>query len=99
MLQLRAKTIHSNFHNCLPRYSFIQLSELGHNGENENAQSSKRQQSGFEPGLSRLRVRHSTTVLMRSTEVTQMYHFCGIEKTDKIDLFTKIILWGHSSVV
>ena len=31
-------------------YSFIQLSELGHRGENENAQTSKRQQRGFEPG-------------------------------------------------
>ena len=27
----------------------------------ENAQTSKRYQRGFEPGLSRLRVRHSTT--------------------------------------
>ena len=38
------------------RYSFLQLSELGHLRENENAQVS---QKGFEPGLSRLRVRHS----------------------------------------
>ena len=35
-------------------YSFVQLSELGHRGENENAQASKQQQRGFEPGLSRL---------------------------------------------
>ena len=34
----------------------MQLSELGHDGENENAQASKQQQGGFEPGLSRLRV-------------------------------------------
>ena len=33
----------------------------------ENAQSSKRYQRGFEPGLSRLRVRHSTTEPPRST--------------------------------
>ena len=44
----------------IARYSFIQLSELRHHGQNEN-QASKRQQMGFEPGLSRLRVRHSTT--------------------------------------
>ena len=33
----------------------------------ENAQTSKRYQRGFEPGLSRLRVRHSTTEPPRST--------------------------------
>ena len=69
------KTIHSHFHRCqfvtwsiahllsVTRYSFIQLSELGslgHHGENENALASKQQQRGFEPGLSRLRFRHST---------------------------------------
>ena len=34
----------------------------------ENAQTSKRYQRGFEPGLSRLRVRHSTTEPPRSTK-------------------------------
>ena len=48
------------------RYSFTQLSQLGRREENENAQTSKRYQRGFEPGLSRLRVRHSTTELPRS---------------------------------
>ena len=33
----------------------------------ENAQTSKRYQRGFEPGVSRLRVRHSTTEPPRST--------------------------------
>ena len=34
-------------------HSFIQPSELGCRGENENAQASKQQQRWFEPGLSR----------------------------------------------
>ena len=33
----------------IAKYSFIQLSELGHRGENENAKASKQQQGGFEP--------------------------------------------------
>ena len=37
----------------------------------ENAQTSKRYQRGFEPGLSRLRVRHSTTEPPRSTSPTR----------------------------
>ena len=44
-LRLRTKTIHPHFHHCLrpvARYSFIQLSELGRRGENENYQGSKR---------------------------------------------------------
>ena len=36
----------------IARYSSIPLSELGRRGENENAQTWKRQQTGFEPGLS-----------------------------------------------
>ena len=52
----------------IAKYSFIQLSRLRHREENENAQTSKRYQRGFEPGLSRLRVRHSTTELPRSTK-------------------------------
>ena len=49
------------------RYSFIQLSRLRRREVKENAQTSKRYQRGFEPGLSRLRVRHSTTEPPRST--------------------------------
>ena len=52
------------------RYLFIQLSELSH-GENENARALKQQQRGFEPGISRLRVRHSTTELPRSTKFSR----------------------------
>ena len=44
----------------IARYSFIQLSRLRRREMKENAQTSKRYQRGFEPGLSRLRVRHST---------------------------------------
>ena len=44
----------------IARYSFIQLSRLRRREMKENAQTSKRCQRGFEPGLSRLRVRHST---------------------------------------
>ena len=41
--QLRAMTIYSHFHHVLSmaRYSFIQLSEQGCHGENENCQTSK----------------------------------------------------------
>ena len=53
----------------IARYSFIQLSRLRRREEKENAQTSKRYQRGFEPGLSRLRVRYSTTELPRSTVV------------------------------
>ena len=47
------------------RYSF--MSERGRCGENENVQSSKQQLTGFEARLSRIRVRHSTAELPRST--------------------------------
>ena len=47
----------------IARYSFIQLSRLRRREVNENAHISKRWQRGFEPRLSRLRVRHSTTEL------------------------------------
>ena len=50
----------------IARYSFIQLSRLRRREVKENAQTSKRYQRGFEPGLSRLRVRHSTTEPHRS---------------------------------
>ena len=46
----------------IARYSFIQLSELGRRGENKNLPTLKRLQRGFEPGLSRLRARHSTAL-------------------------------------
>ena len=51
----------------IARYSFIQLSRLRHREVKENAQTSKRYQRGFEPGLSQLRVRHSTPEPPRST--------------------------------
>ena len=64
----------------IARYSFIQLSRLRRREVKENAQTSKRYQRGFEPGFSRLRVRHSTTEPPRSTknytpknEVSQCY--------------------------
>ena len=44
----------------IARYSFVQLSRLRRREVKENAKTSKRYQRGFEPGLSRLRVRHST---------------------------------------
>ena len=47
----------------IARYSFIQLSELGHCGENENAQT-----RGFKPGLPRLGFRRSNAELQRSTK-------------------------------
>ena len=50
-------------------YSFIQLSELGRRGENENARSLKQHQRGFEARLSRLRVWHSTAELRRFTYI------------------------------
>ena len=50
----------------IARYSFIQLSRLRRREVKENAQTSKRYQRGFEPGLSRLRVRHSTPEPPRS---------------------------------
>ena len=53
----------------IARYSFIQLSRLRRREVKENAQTSKRYQRGFEPGLSRLRVRHSTTEPPRSTRL------------------------------
>ena len=49
------------------RYSFIQLSELGRRGDNEDTLTSKQYQRGFELWLSRLRVRRSTAEISRST--------------------------------
>ena len=48
-------------------YSFMYMSELGHRGENENAQTLKQQQRGFETKLSQLRVQYSTAELLHST--------------------------------
>ena len=45
------KTIHSHFHHRLKTYLFIQLSELRHCGENENAQTLKKwQRDDSNPG-------------------------------------------------
>ena len=63
----------------IARYSFIQLSRLKRREVKENAQTSKRYQRGFEPGLSRLRVRHSTTEPPR-TGVGQQVHNEGTGK-------------------
>ena len=54
-----AKTIHS-ISIAVASYSFLQLGELGHRGENKNDQASKQQQMGLKPGLTRMRVPHST---------------------------------------
>ena len=54
------KTKHSHFHHGTHLYSWV---NWGDNGENEHAQVLKQQQRGFEPGLSRLRVWHSTAEL------------------------------------
>ena len=54
----------------MARCSFIQLNELGHRGENGNAQASKQNQGGFGPGVTQLRVRgHSNAELPRYTSV------------------------------
>ena len=67
MQQLRATTKSLTFPPLsIARYSFIQLSRLRRREVKENAQTSKRYQRGFVPGLSRLRVRHSTTEPPRS---------------------------------
>ena len=64
-LQLRARRLisnHSHFHHfSIARYSVIQLSKLGHCGENKNAQALKLLNgSKVEPNPgSRLRVRYS----------------------------------------
>ena len=47
----------------IARNLFMQLSELGHHGENDIAQNPKQQQRGFDPGLLRLRVHMSTQFL------------------------------------
>ena len=68
MQQLRATTKSLTFPPLsIARYSFIQLSRLRRREENENAQLRNGSKMGFEPGLSRLRVRHSTTELQLST--------------------------------
>ena len=59
----------------IARYSCIQLSRLRRREVKENAQTSKRYLSGFEPGLSRLRVRHSTAEPPRSTRHNMEFSF------------------------
>ena len=67
--QLRAKTKSLTFPPLsIARYSFIQLSEQGRLwSERKMPNLRNGSKGGFEPGLSRLRVRHSTTELLRST--------------------------------
>ena len=67
--QLRAKTKSLTFPPLsIARYSFIQLSEQGRLwSERKRPNLRNGSKGGFEPGLSRLRVRHSTTELLRST--------------------------------
>ena len=64
----------------IARYSFKQLSRLRRREVKENAQTSKRYQRGFEPGLSRLRVRHSTTEPPRST-TTKLHGTSTVDAT------------------
>ena len=67
--QLRAKTKSLTFPPLsIARYSFIQLSEQGRQWRERKMPNLRNGSKwGFEPGLSRLRVRHSTTELRRST--------------------------------
>ena len=51
----------------IARYSFIQLSELEHHGERKFSNFETVAKGAFEPGLSQLQVRHSTTELLCST--------------------------------
>ena len=63
------KTVHSHtvfLPLSIARYSSIQLSELGRHEENKNAQASKWQQRGFEPGLPRSRFRRSMVCIWKS---------------------------------
>ena len=53
----------------IDRYSFMRVSELGHPGDDENVEALKQQQMHSNPFF-RLRVHHSTTVLLRSTYYT-----------------------------
>ena len=65
-------------------YSFMYMSELGHRGENENAQTLKQQQRGFETKLSQLRVQYSTAELLHST--TELLHSTAelLHSTDEL---------------
>ena len=71
--QLRAKTKSLTFPPLsIARYSFIQLSEQGRLwSERKMPNLRNGSKGGFEPGLSRLRVRHSTTELLRSMYISQ----------------------------
>ena len=61
----------------IARYSFIQLSQLGYGGDNENAQSSKWQQRVFEPELSRFRARNSTAPLHTGYKASPADYLCS----------------------
>ena len=85
------------------RYS--QLSELGDRGENENAQTLKRQQRGFEPGFYRLRVWHSTADLQFSIRslgrlVIDQAFTCILEivvwEMCRIECLLLLNTWTHS---
>ena len=67
MLQLRAKTKSLTFPPLfIARYSFIQLSQLEHQWRERKCPIFETvAKGGFEPGVSSLRVRHSTTELPR----------------------------------
>ena len=71
--------------------NFIQLSELGHSGENENVQASKRLQREFEPGLLQLRVWRSTAELSCSTGASRVVqHQRQYIELDVSTLFTDL---------
>ena len=74
--QLRAKTKSLTFPPLsIARYSFIQRSRLRRlRSERKMPNLRNGSKGGFEPGLSRLRVRHSTTELLRSTAVRKCSH-------------------------
>ena len=57
----------------IARNSVTQLSKLRCREVNENAQVSKRQQKRFEPGLSRLRVWHSTAEIKMTHDKRIIY--------------------------
>ena len=75
-LKLHAKTKSLTFPALsIARYSFIQLSQLGRqslNGGNENGHLRNGNKGGFEPRLTWLRVRHSTTELPCPTEAANI---------------------------
>ena len=63
------------------RYPVIQLSDIARRGENENVQALTRHQSGFEPGLYRLKARYYVAE-MRCDAATEKTH--GIIITGRV---------------